>query len=359
MTLTAPPLIAQVLDDLAGRESAPVGPLASRLVTDGAEVVVIGSVESNRQHGFTIDPRIRFVPLDPAQRKPPVGGAWLLRAIRDVRLATAGADLVHAHGRLAGLLASAGIGKRVPLVVSWYRWMAEGQARYGPVPRLVARRADVNCAGSWAGLQRLRAWGASDARLVPPARPSDPGDPTGATGLSEPTGPDTDVLRAALGARRRPLVVLTAGSRRQAHQLVAELSMLLRPLTPRPVVIGPEDAWSATPAADLLITVGETDTLLARRALAAGVPLVIAEQPADSRDPAGTDAELRTVAHDAALYVSGETQAIATAVERLLDDAVLARRLAVAARRQAAGWPDEQDTIAQLVAIYRELLTAR
>lgn len=348
MRTTAPPLIAQVLDDQAGRESAPVGPLASRLVTDGTEVVVVGSPESNRRHGFTIDPRIRFVPLESSSGHRPEERPGLLQAVREVRLATAGADLVHAHGRYAGLLAAAaGTGKRVPLVVSWYQWeqpTAVKGTRYGLAPRLVARRATVNCTGSWAGLRRLRAWGASDARLVPPARPSDP------------TEPDRAEVRAGLGARRRPLVVVTAGTRRRAHQLVAELSMLLRPLNPRPVVIGPEDAWPAAPAADALVTVEDADTQLARRALAAGVPLVIAGPPVEGEEPTGPVAELANVAHDAALYVPAEAGEIAPAIERLLGDAVLARRLAVAARRQAAGWPDEQDTIAQLVAIYRELL---
>jgi glycosyltransferase involved in cell wall biosynthesis len=48
--------------------------------------------------------------------------------------------------------------------------------------------------------------------------------------------------------------------------------------------------------------------------------------------------------------------AIAGAVEALLDDPARRDELAARAREQAADWPTEADTVAQVEAVYAELL---
>jgi glycosyltransferase involved in cell wall biosynthesis len=57
----------------------------------------------------------------------------------------------------------------------------------------------------------------------------------------------------------------------------------------------------------------------------------------------------------AALVPAGDAAALADAVARLLDEPAERAALAPRAAEQIAGWPDEHDTVAQLLAVYTEL----
>mgnify|MGYP001383810416 CR=1 FL=1 len=88
--------------------------------------------------------------------------------------------------------------------------------------------------------------------------------------------------------------------------------------------------------------------MLAREALRGGLPLVATTQTA-----------ITELVGDLALLVPPESgEALAAAIARVLDEPVLAKRLAAAGVRQAATWPDEDDTATQVLAVYDELLQA-
>jgi glycosyltransferase involved in cell wall biosynthesis len=91
--------------------------------------------------------------------------------------------------------------------------------------------------------------------------------------------------------------------------------------------------------------VWEGQPLFVQETLAAGVPLV-ATAVGGIPELVG-DAALLVPAHDVA--------ATAAAVLTVLDDASVAERLRVAGMAQAATWPTEADTLAQVEAVYAEL----
>jgi glycosyltransferase involved in cell wall biosynthesis len=90
----------------------------------------------------------------------------------------------------------------------------------------------------------------------------------------------------------------------------------------------------------------EARSLTAQEALRIGTPLV-ATRTGGLPELLGDAAELVEV---------GDAGALADAVVRVLTDPGHAARLVQAGRRQAATWPDEAGTAAELVALYRELL---
>jgi glycosyltransferase involved in cell wall biosynthesis len=101
-------------------------------------------------------------------------------------------------------------------------------------------------------------------------------------------------------------------------------------------------------AADVvaLPSVWEARSLTAQEALRAGVPLV-----------ATAVGGLPDLLGDGAVLVPpGDPVALGTAVRRLLDDPAAAAEVAARGRAVAAGWPDEHDAVAQVAALYAELL---
>ncbi len=59
------------------------------------------------------------------------------------------------------------------------------------------------------------------------------------------------------------------------------------------------------------------------------------------------------------LVTAGDVDALDQAVRRLLDDPQGRSALAARGRAQAATWPTEADTVAQIEAVYIELLGPR
>ncbi|TXS47247.1 glycosyltransferase family 4 protein [Streptomyces sp. OR43] len=281
----------------------------------------------------------------------------------------AGADVVHAHGLHAAVRAALALGGRqVPLVVTWHtRTHAEGARRrlVHLLERRAARAASVVLGASSDLVDRARRRGARDARLAPVAVPA-PRHP--------PPAPDGKV-RAELGAVERPLI-MAVGSLVPHHGYgtLLDAARMWRRLDPVPLLVvageGREraalrrrikaedlpvsligsrtDIPELLAAADLVVMSSrwEARSLLAQEALRIGVPLVATA--------VGGVPELVGDAAELVPYANAE--ALARAVARLLGDPAERDRLAAAGLRQAASWPTEDDTIAQVLSVYDELI---
>ncbi|MFI6208684.1 glycosyltransferase family 4 protein [Streptomyces sp. NPDC051041] len=361
----APLRTVQVLGGGNAASSAHVRSLAAGLVARGVKVTVCAPFEAERVHDFTgAGADHVHVP----RSSDPV-------AVAALRTACAGADLVHAHGLHASFRAALALGGRrvrTPLVVTWHdRAHAEGARAHllRALERRVMRTATVVLGTTSQLVDRARRAGARDARLAAvalpaPRRPAEPGDP-------DPLRPKA---RAELGATGRPLL-LAAGSldRHRGHDVLLDAAGAWRGLDPVPLLLvageGPlraelqrriqdeelpvrllgrrDDIAELLAAADLaLLPSGrEARSALAQEALYARVPLVAAE--------AGSVPEL---VGDAAEFVPyGDSGALADAVVRLLGDPERRRELGEKGIRQAATWPTEDQTVAQVLSVYDEL----
>lgn len=351
--------------------AAHVRSLAAGLVARGVRVTVCAPAETGPAHDFT-GVGARFAPL---QARTETG------ALAELRARCADADLVHAHGVRAGVLATLVLTgrRRVPLVVTWHAraHAPGGRARLAALlERRVARAARVVLGASSELVERARRHGARDARLAPVALPApresaEPGAPQAAE------EDERQKVRAELGAAGRPLV-LTAGclepGRGRRTLLTAARSW--RHLDPLPLVVVAGDGTERTalqrrideeelpvrllgcrsdvarllPAADLVLLTayGEARSPLAQVALHAGVPLV-----------AAASAGPHELLGEAAFLVPyGDSDALADAVRTLLTDPARRVRLVAAGLAQAATWPTEERTVTQVLSVYDELTPA-
>ncbi|MFF1833935.1 glycosyltransferase family 4 protein [Streptomyces sp. NPDC058231] len=349
----------QVLGGGSAGSSAHVGSLAAGLVARGVQVTVCAPAELDRAYDFAAT-GARFVAVP--RRSDPA-------AVAALRSACVGADVVHAHGLHAAVRTGLALGgRRTPMVLTWHtRAYAEGaRARMlQVVERRAARAAAVVFGTSSDLVDRARQRGARDARLAPIAVPV----PRGAAAVR-----DDGKIRAELGAVERPLLV-SVGSLGPHHGYgtLLDAARLWRRLDPVPLLViageGRERAvlqrrildeelpvrlighWEGVAgllaAADLAVLPGrwEARSVPAQVALRLGVPLVAAA--------AGGVPEL--VGDTAELVPYGDADAMAHAVERLLSDPEARERMAAAGRLQAASWPTEDDTIAQMLSVYDEL----
>ncbi|GAA3382823.1 glycosyltransferase family 4 protein [Streptomyces racemochromogenes] len=352
-----PPLRAvQVLGGAGAGSSAHVRSLTTGLAARGVRVTVCAPVAAEGEYDFT---------GAGAEFTPDAGSA--------LRAACAGADVVHAHGIRAGMRAALalrhglGRGRRVPLVVTWHGSVPEPEGALGRLSRLlerhVARAAAVVLGSSSDQVDLARRRGARDARLAAVAVP-----PAAAL-------PDAGKTRAELGAVERPLII-TVGSlvARRGYSVLLDAARAWRVMEPQPLLViageGPlrpeltrrieeeglpvrllgrrRDADRLLAAADVAVLPSrwEGRSLLAQEALRAGVALVATE--------VGAVPEL--VGDAAVLVPYGDSGALAGAVAALLDDPDRRAALAVAGRAQAATWPSEDDTVAQVLAVYDELM---
>ncbi|AZQ33791.1 glycosyltransferase family 1 protein [Streptomyces cyaneochromogenes] len=353
----------QVLGGGNAGSSAHVRSLASGLVARGVRVVVCAPVEADHLYDFTgVGAEHVHVP-----RSSDPGSVAALRA------ACADADLVHAHGLHASFRTVLALsGRRTPLVVTWHdRAHAEGARAH--LVRLLERRvvkaASVVLGSTSALVDRARRTGARDARLAAVALP-EPGRPV------ERDDPDRlrPKIRAELGATGRPLLIAVGSLERQrGYDVLLDASRAWRGLDPAPlVVIAGEgelravlqrriedeglpvrligrraDVPELLAAADvaLLPSSWESRSLLAQEALRARVPLIATE--------VGGIPEL--VGDAAELVPYGDPQALADTVVRLLGDPERQELLRERGVRQAATWPTEDETVAQVLSVYDEL----
>ncbi|MEU2831630.1 glycosyltransferase family 4 protein [Streptomyces lavendulae] len=352
-----PPLrTVQVLAGAGAGSCAHVRSLATGLAARGVRVTVCAPVAAEGEYDFT-----------------GAGAQFTPDAVSALRAACAGADVVHAHGLRAGMraaLALRGGGRRVPLVVTWHGGAPEPAGALGRLSRLlerrVARAAAVVLGASSDQVDLARRRGARDARLAAPAVPvATAGEPAAEAGKT----------RAELGAVERPLVIAVGSLvARRGYALLLDAARAWRVLDPLPLLViageGPlrselarrieaeglpvrllgrrRDADRLLAAADVAVLPSrwEGRSLLAQEALRAGVALVATE--------VGGVPEL--VGDAAVLVPYGDPGALAGAVAGLLHDPDRRAALALAGRAQAATWPSEDDTVAQVLSVYDELM---
>jgi glycosyltransferase involved in cell wall biosynthesis len=325
-----------VLGTSTGGVGVHVRSLAAGLVSRGAQVTVAAPATTQRVFGLP-----GHVPVEIGTRPHPARDASAVAALR--RLGGQ-ADLVHAHGLRAGVIAA--LTARRPLVVSWHN---PGPGRLGAgLERLVARRADVSLAASDDLAARARRAGGRDVRLAPVAPQALV--PTGRDpGLGSPLVLAVGRLHPQKGydvlVRALPLigdaVVAMAGD--------GPLEAELRAAAPQVRWLGRrDDVADLYAAADVVVlpSVWEARSLTAQEALRAGRPLV-----------ATSVGGLPGLVRDGAVLVPpGDPAALGRAVRGLLDDPQRAAALAARGREVAATWPGEQDAVDQAVAVYVELL---
>lgn len=354
----------QVLGGGNAGSSAHVRSLAAGLVARGVRVTVCAPADADDAYDFTgAGADHVHVP-----RSSDPGAVAALRA------ACTDADLVHAHGLHASFRAVLALsGRRTPLVVTWHnRAHAEGARAHllRLLERRVARTAAVVLGTTSDLVDRARRTGARDARLAAVALPRARRGEAGAEESEQPLSK----LRAELGAIGRPLLVAVGSlDRHRRYDLLLDASRAWRGLDPAPLVVvageGPQraelqrrieeeelpvrlvgsrdDVGELLAAADLALLPGngESRSVLAQEALHARVPLL-----------AAVGGGIRELVGDAAeLVPPGDPHAFADAAVRLLGDPGRCEHLRDAGIRQAATWPTEDETVAQVLSVYDEL----
>ncbi|MFF8865410.1 glycosyltransferase family 4 protein [Streptomyces sp. NPDC015139] len=357
----------QVLGGGNAGSSAHVRSLAGGLVARGVRVTVCAPVEADRTYDFTGSGAEHVhVPRssDPA-------------SVAALRAACADADLVHAHGLHASFRAVLALGGRdTPLVVTWHnRARAEGARAHllRLLERRVVRTAAVVLGTSSDLVDRARRHGARDARLSAVGLPGR----RGPVGHEDPDRPRPKV-RAELGTTGRPLL-LAVGSLdgHRGYEVLLDAARAWRDLDPVPLVVvageGPlrpllqrriedeglpvrllghrEDVPELLAAADLALVTSswESRSVLAQEALYARVPLV-ATRVGGVPDLVGDAAEL---------VPYGDAETLALCVVGLLGDPERRELLRERGVRQAATWPTEDETVAQVLSVYDELTQPR
>ncbi|MFG2555217.1 glycosyltransferase family 4 protein [Streptomyces sp. NPDC048581] len=357
----------QVLGGGNAGSSAHVRSLASGLVARGVRVLVCAPVEADRLYDFTgAGAEHLHVP-----RSSDPGSVAALRA------ACADADLVHAHGLHASFRTVLALsGRRTPLVVTWHD-RAEAEGARAHLVRLLERRvvkaASVVLGTTSTLVDRARRTGARDARLAAVALP-------GPRRAVERDDPDRlrPKVRAELGATGRPLLIAVGSLERQrGYDVLLDASHAWLRLDPVPLVViagegalrgalqrriedeglpvrligRRDDVSELLAAADvaLLPSSWESRSVLAQEALHTRVPLVATD--------VGGIPEL--VGDAAELVPYGDPQALADAVVRLLGDPERLELLKERGVRQAATWPTEDETVAQVLSVYDELTQPR
>jgi glycosyltransferase involved in cell wall biosynthesis len=355
--------VALVLPTSSGGIGRHVGSLASGLVRDGRLVRVLGPREVGKLFDFggaAFRPVQISAGIDPARDLPAM--AALAAGLR-------GADVVHAHGMRAGLLAAVARPRSAPLVVTWHNLLPDNgsgarQRLLAVLERRLARSATVHLCASDDLVDRVLRLGGRDVRPAPVAAPSLP-TPSRTPGQ----------VRERLGAQGRPLLLSVGRLHPQkGYDLLVDVAARWRGHDPQPLLViagdGPDRAALAgrisatgapvtllghrTDVADLLAACDvavvssrwEARQLFAQEALSAGRPLVCT----------AVGGVPGLVGDAAVLVPAGDGDALAGAVEALLDGPARREELAARARARAAGWPTEADTVGQVEAVYAELL---
>jgi glycosyltransferase involved in cell wall biosynthesis len=357
--------VVLVLASSTGGVGQHVTSLARGLVAGGATVIVCGPAATEAQFAFTAT-GARFVPVEIPANPTPADA----RAVAALRRVLAGpVDVVHAHGLRAGLVAVLAQ-PTPPLVVTWHNAVLAGGLRGRVsrwVERIVARRARVALGASADLVERAAALGAPDARLAPVAAPTLPAPARSRAAVRAEFGVAADQplllsvgrlhpqkrydVLAEAAARWRdldpPPVVLIAGSGPSYLPLAAHISEVRAPIT----LLGHRtDVADLLAGADLALVTSDWEArqLFTQEALHSGVPLVATA--------VGGIPEL--VGDAAVLVPAGDVDALDRAVRDLLADDGRRADLSRRGRTRAATWTTEEQTVAEVAALYAELAPA-
>lgn len=368
-----PPRILVLVGPATGGIGAHAAALAGAIAAKGAEVAVVCPSLTAERFSWQV-PVVTAWP----------GGTPIERWRRWTRLRelVSTADVVHAHGHQAGLIALAAARRARPgpaVVVSWHNAVLATGVRRRVLAlgeRLVASRADRVTGASLDLVERAARLGAKGAELAPVASPR-----AGA----EVVAGARERVRSELGLDERSLVVLTvsriapqkrldvlveaagitARADRPLGQHVTWLvagdgdRALERELRARAAVhegdvrfVGARgDVPELLAAADIFVLTSrwEARALVVQEAMAAGVPVVVSA--------VGGLPEL--VGRAGLLVREGDALGFATAVGELLGDPQRRARLAEAGLRRFAELPDESEITRSWWTRYARLARAR
>jgi glycosyltransferase involved in cell wall biosynthesis len=270
------------------------------------------------------------------------------------------ADVVHAHGHQAGLLALATARtlparRRPPVIVAWHNAVLAGGWRgrlLALAERAQARGADLVTGASGDLVERAARFGAREPELAEVAATLAPAAPGARTGnrvltvsrIAPQKRLDVVVEAAARLARRRPGLDWSIAGDGDAA-LLAELRHRVERLGAPVTFLGARtDVPALMASADVfaLASDWEARALVVQEAMASRLPVV-----------ATAVGGLPGLLGDTGLLVPpGDVTALADAVGRLLDDPALAARLAGAAAERVAGFATEADVAADTAARY-------
>jgi glycosyltransferase involved in cell wall biosynthesis len=287
-----------------------------------------------------------------------------LRRLWRLRRLVRGADVVHAHGHQAGLLATVvAVGTHTSVVVSQHNAvLGSGGLRgrlSGLVQGLVARRAALITGASSDLVDEARRHGARDARLAAVPSPRVPGllaqevlsteaRRTLAAELLRDNGIDAELgvplvltiariapqkdletLVDAAGVARAPWVVVGDGDADLLTRLRQRVEAEGLPVH----FVGPQDdpdRWLRAAEVFVLPSLWEARALVVQEAMAAGVP-VVATETGGVRD---------LVSGVGTLVPVRDAVALAAAVEQYLRDPAARHTASVAGRERATSWDD-------------------
>jgi len=359
--------VALVLASSTGGIGRHVASLVNGLVAAGVEVSVHGPAATDQQFGFGAAGATFHQLQIPA--RPHLRDAVAVRRLAR-QLNHRPPDVLHGHGLRAGLVAALARPHGLPLVVTWHNLLLAGGVRaklLRGLERYVARSADVTLAASADLVARVRELGGRDVRLGAVAAPALPPPGRSAAEVRHELGladgqplvlsvgrlhrqKGYDVLAAAAArwrSREPPPVVVIAGTGPSYMALAAQISQQRAPVT----LLGHRtDIADLLAAADLAVVSSrwEARQLFAQEAVRSGTPLV-----------ATAVGGLPELLDNAALLVEpGDVDTLDAAVQRLLDDPQLRARYARRGLAQAATWPTEANTLAQVLEVYASVIGA-
>lgn len=369
-----PPRVLMVVGPAAGGIGAHAESLVRGLTDEGWHVVVATAPVTAARFDLGAHVEVAWPGRQPV-------AAW--RSLRRLRVLASGADVVHAQGHQAGLVAlavTACSGRGAPrVIISWHNAvLGSGILRrvQALLERVQVRRADLVTGASQDLVDRALALGARRAELAEVAAPAaDRPAPDRTSARAQLAGelgidPDDDwLLTVSRIAPQKNLDVLLDAARiardrrdRAPARGVAWLVVgdgrddLLASLraqvtadgTPVRFVGARSDVPTWMAAADVFVlpSVWEARALVVQEALAAGLPIV-----------ASAVGGLPELVADAGVLVPvGDPGELADVVVELLSDPERRRALAAAGRRRWAALPHEAEVLEEWTARYRSML---